>query len=74
MEFELKTGPQGHIYLPKLLRKTFGTKIKLIPNDTAGAIYPENANPQDVIASLEVIIQHLKLLEKKEGERSYASE
>jgi hypothetical protein len=67
MEFELKTGPQGHVYLPKLFRKAFGSKMKLLPDDIAGVIYPENANPQDVIASLEVIIQHLKLQEKKEG-------
>ena len=67
MEFELKTGTQGHIYLPKMLRKTFGSRIKLLPNDTAGAIYPETATPQEVIASLEVIIQHLKLQAKRES-------
>lgn len=63
LEFELKTGPQGHVYLPKLLRKTFGSKMKLLPDNIAGAIYPEDATPSDVIASLEVIIQHLKLQE-----------
>jgi hypothetical protein len=66
MEFELRTGPQGHVYLPKLVRKTFGSKLKLLPDNIAGAIYPQNANPSDVIASLELIIQHLKLQEKEE--------
>ena len=66
MEFDLKTGSQGHIYLPKVLRKTFGSKMKLLPDEIAGVIYPENATPQDVIASLEVIIQHLKLQKRKE--------
>lgn len=69
MEYELKTGPQGHIYLPKLLRKTFGSKMKLLPDNMAGAIYPEKAKPEDVIASLEVIIQHLKLQEKRQEVR-----
>jgi hypothetical protein len=66
MEYDLKTGPQGHIYLPKIIRKTFGSKMKFLPDNIAGAIYPENAKPEDVIASLEVIIQHLKLQEKKQ--------
>jgi len=70
MEFELKAGPQGHFYFPKKIRETFGDKLKLLPNETAGAIYPENADPSKVIASLEVIIHHLKLQvrEKKNHE------
>lgn len=61
MEFKLKTGPQGHIYFPKKIRETFGEKLKLLPNDCAGAIYPENADPDKVIASLEAIIHLLRL-------------
>ena len=67
MEYELKTGPQGHVYLPKLVRKTFGSKIKLLPDNIAGAIYPEDAKPEDIIASLRVIIQHLELQKRNEG-------
>ncbi len=66
MEFELKTGPQGHIYFPKRIREIFGDKIRLLPNDTAGVIFPENAKPEQIIASLQVIIQTLKLKEHLE--------
>lgn len=65
MEFELKAGPQGHFYFPKKLRKIFGDKIIVLPNETAAAIYGEDADPRAVILSLELIIQHLKL--KSEG-------
>ena len=68
MEFNLKAGTQGHFYFPKKIRDTFGNKLTLLPNDVAGAIYPENADPIRVIASLEVIIQHLKLQAQKEIE------
>lgn len=61
MEYELKAGTQGHIYLPKKIRKAFGDKFILLPNAEAGAIYPKNANPNRVIQSLEVIIADLKL-------------
>lgn len=68
MEFDLKTGPQGHVYLPKKIRQIFGEKIKLLPDANAAAIYPENANPQAVIDSLQVIISDLKL-RTKNGEQ-----
>jgi hypothetical protein len=61
MEFDLKIGPQGHIYLPKLIRKTLGKNLKLLPNTTSVVIYPENADPTDVIRSLQVIISNLEL-------------
>jgi hypothetical protein len=64
MEFNLRTGPQGHVYFPKRIRKIFGEKMKLLPNNIAGVIYPENAQLSDVIASLELIIQHLALQKK----------
>lgn len=61
MEFNLKTGPQGHIYLPKIIRKTLGKNLKLLPNTNTAVIYPENTNPNDVIRSLRIIINDLKL-------------
>ena len=68
MEFNLKTGPQGHVYFPKKIREYFGEKMKLVPNARAGVIFPENADPKQVIASLEVIIQDLKLRVKEASE------
>ena len=67
MEYRLKTGPQGHIYLPKIIRRTFGDSLKFLPDDFAGVIYPENAKPEDVISSLEIVIGHLKLQQRKEA-------
>jgi len=60
-EFELKTGPQGHIYLPKKIREVFGEKLKLMPNAHAAAIYPADADLQAVIASLQLIVRDLTL-------------
>jgi hypothetical protein len=68
VEFELKTGPQGHIYLPKKIRELFGKELTLLPNMSAGVIYSKNADPQTVIKSLRVIIEDLEL-RKKRGER-----
>jgi hypothetical protein len=64
MEFKLKTGPQGHVYFPKRVREVFGDKLNLLPDNFAGAIYPEDANIDEVISSLQVIIEHLTLLAK----------
>ena len=61
LEFELKIGSQGHVYLPKNIRKLLGDRMTLLPNSHAVIIYPENANPETVIKSLRIIIQDLQL-------------
>lgn len=61
MEFELKTGPQGHVYFPKKIREAFGEELRLLPNAEVGVIYPKDADLNRVIQSLQVIIADLKL-------------
>ena len=61
MEYKLKTGPQGHIYLPKRIREAFGNTLKFLPNSSAAVIYPESADLETVIKSLHVIMGDLKL-------------
>ena len=61
MEYDLKTGPQGHIYFPKIIRQNLGEELKLLPNAEAGAIYPKDADLNRAIQSLEIIIADLKL-------------
>lgn len=71
MEFELKTGPQGHVYFPKNVRKILGARMTLLPNSHAVIIYPENTNPETVIKSLRIIIQDLELkTESRESSQS----
>lgn len=67
MELDLKTGPQGHVYFSKNLRKILGDNMKILPNTNTAAIYAAGTDPSKVIASLEVIISDLKL-RVKEGE------
>jgi len=61
MEYELKTGSQGHIYIPKRIREAFGEKLNFLPNAEAGVIYPKNADLNRVVKSLQIIIADLKL-------------
>ena len=61
VEYEIKAGPQGHFYFPKIIRESLGTTLKIVPNAVAGAIYPKDADLEHVIASLNIIIQDLKL-------------
>ncbi|MCK4481678.1 hypothetical protein KAU55_00515 [Candidatus Bathyarchaeota archaeon] len=60
MEIELKSGPQGHIYLPKRIRTNWGKNYKLTPNWKAGVIYPSDAKPEDVLKSLETLVLEFK--------------
>lgn len=60
MDIKLKTGPQGHIYLPKQVRENWGEKYNLTPNWKAGVIYPSDADPKDVLKSLETLLSEFK--------------
>lgn len=70
MEYDLKTGSQGHIYFPKKIRQSLGPELKFLPNAEAGAIYPKDADLGRVVQSLEVIIADLKLRATKPKARS----
>jgi hypothetical protein len=65
LEFKLKIGPQGHIYLPKRIRDAFGDNLTFLPNSVAAVVYPEHADLNDVVASLQIIISDLKLRSNK---------
>jgi hypothetical protein len=60
VEFELKTGSQGHVYLPKKIRKILGRDFRLLPNANAAVVYAETTDPETVIRSLQVIIADLR--------------
>ena len=71
MDIKLKTGPQGHIYLPKNIRTHWGLKFNLTPNWKAGIFYPSDAKPKDVLKSLETLtleFQHRVELEASQNE------
>lgn len=68
MEFEINIGPQGHIYLPKCVRKTLGKNLKLQPNTTTAILYPTKADPRIVVESLQLIINNLNLRIRQESE------
>jgi hypothetical protein len=61
LDYDLKAGKQGHIYIPKRIREIFGNNLKAMPNTNALVIFSENTPPEAVIASLQVIISDLKL-------------
>lgn len=48
--------------------------MKFVPDALSGVIYPENAKREDVIESLEIIIQHLKLEQRKEDNKQHSEE
>jgi len=61
VEFNIKVHEkQGTAYLPKEIRKAFGTQLKLLPNAEAGLLYREDARLETVLKSLQVIKQDLE--------------
>jgi len=61
MKYETKISPQGHIYLPKPLRKVLGSNsLTLFPNAAAVVLTSSDMHYRDVLKSLEIIIEDIK--------------
>lgn len=64
MHYEMKVGPQGHVYLPKELRKNLigGKELEVHPNLRAGVMIPRGADPKEVVKSLDILRSHFEQL------------
>jgi hypothetical protein len=62
VRFRQKVNSHGKIYIVKPLRESGLTGvIEIIPNAKAAVIYRAGTRIQDIMASLEVIMAHLRL-------------
>jgi len=60
MEYTLKANQVGQMVMPAHVRKAWGDTYKMLPNSKGGAIYPIDAEPEEIIDSLKVVIQDLQ--------------
>lgn len=61
VEFEIKIHPEQRLaYIPKELANVLGNRVKAVPNVTSVLFYPESADPNDVLRSLETIRNHIQ--------------
>lgn len=62
VEFGITVNRSQHsAYIPKILIKTLGFKLVLLPNSNAAVIYPQGKDLNVVLRSLEIILQDIKL-------------
>jgi hypothetical protein len=56
VEFKIRIHPEQRLaYIPRQLVETLGFRLKAVPNSVAVLFFPEDADPQDVIKSLQII-------------------
>jgi hypothetical protein len=56
VEFKIKIHPEQRLaYIPRQLVETLGFRLKAVPNSVAVLLFSENADPEDVIKSLQII-------------------
>jgi hypothetical protein len=69
VEFKIKIHPEQRLaYIPRQLVEILGFRLKAVPNSVAVLLFPENADPQDVIKSLQIIkteLLHTLMLKQK---------
>jgi hypothetical protein len=60
VELRTKVTGKGILYVPKEIREAFGRNMRIIPNSTAALFFPDGADYEDVLRSLEIIEADLK--------------
>jgi len=68
--FKVKANQSGQYYFPKEVRQELGDKLTLICNTKVAIVFSDDAMLQNVLESIEIIINDLKhrLQLQKEGE------
>ena len=69
VEFKIKVHPEQRIaYFPRQLVDCLGFELTAVPNSAACLLFPQNADPEDVLKSLQLIraeLQHSIALKQK---------
>jgi hypothetical protein len=60
VELKTRLTGKGILYIPKEIREAFGRNIRIIPNSVAALFFPDGADYEDVLRSLEIIEADLK--------------
>lgn len=60
VEFDLKINAQGTTYLPKEIRNTFGSRLKLIPNFNCCLFYSDGRRLSDVLVSAKRLVEEIE--------------
>jgi len=56
VQFKIKIHQEQKLaYMPKWLTDNLGFNLKAIPDSVAVLMFPENADPKDVLQSMEII-------------------
>jgi hypothetical protein len=60
VELKTKLTGKGILYIPKEIREAFGPNLRIIPNSLAALFFPDGADYEDVLRSVEIIEADLK--------------
>lgn len=69
-KFTIKRGSQGHYYFPKELQEIAGKEADALANALTITVWNKDAEIDDVIDSVKIILQDLELRKKLEDKAS----
>lgn len=74
VEIKIRINPtERQAYIPKLILETFGPRVSILPNTRAAILYTTDTDPKVVERSVQLILQHLKLLIKSKKQTATRS-
>jgi len=69
VEFEIKLNDKGYGSFPREVRNSWGRRIALIPNDSAGVVFSKKTPLKDVENSLKILLADVKHRREREERR-----
>ncbi len=71
VEFDVPINKKQRVaYIPKVLVQSLGHHLRIVPNTRAAVMYPSDASIEQVLDSLQIIMQDLELKAKHLREKS----
>lgn len=56
---------RGMAYIPKKIRECLGLQLKVTPDYRAAALFPKDADPEEILDSLETLQRHFEQMVEK---------
>lgn len=69
VKFDISLNEKGYGSIPKELRDSWGKKLRIIPNDSAGVIFGKSTPLEDVEKSVEILLEDVRHRREKEERR-----
>jgi len=69
VKFDINLNDKGYGSFPRELRNSWGRRLTVIPNDSAGVVFSKETSLEDVEKSMEILLADIRHRREREEQR-----